>query len=82
MWKALKEARGSPSERERGKDLKRAGRNLRRIQREGVNSFLDEHARSLENRRPELSRCSPLRPRLDDPRVELAAQKIREYDAC
>ena len=42
--------KGTNEERGRSKELARAGRVLKRLQREGVQRFFDAHARSLERR--------------------------------
>ena len=49
-WKAWREAKGTNAERGRSKEIARAGRVLKRLQREGVHRFFDAHTRSLEKR--------------------------------
>ena len=43
-WKVWREAKGTNEERGRSKELARAGRVLKRLQREGVQRFFDAHA--------------------------------------
>ena len=49
-WKAWREAKGTNAERGRSKEFARAGRVLKRLQREGVHRFFYAHARGLERR--------------------------------
>ena len=48
--KAWREVKGTNAERGRSKEFARAGRVLKRLQREGVHWFSCAHARSLERR--------------------------------
>ena len=49
-WKVWREAKGTNAERGRLKEFARAGRVLKRLQREGVQRSFDAHARGLERR--------------------------------
>ena len=49
-WKAWREAMGMTAERRTRKEFACAGRVLKRVQREGVQMFFNDHARGLERR--------------------------------
>ena len=49
-WKVWREAKGTNAERGRSKEFTRAGRVLKRLQREGVHRVFDAHARGIKRR--------------------------------
>ena len=49
-WKVWREAKGTNAKRGSSKEFARAGRVLKRLQREGVQRVFDAYARGLERR--------------------------------